>query len=190
MTDDEQVRTQLLDAAERCIVRKGDTHIRMVEVADAAAVARSTLYRYFAARDELLLALVVRRVDRAAARWVAQLRRPEDAAASIRELVLKPVASVEGDPVNLALYSGGRGALVSVLDDGAEQIADVMARHVGALFKKWKTDGQLYPDLDLRETLQWMSATSSFLLTTHWRHRPQSAHRRFIDRYLLRALVP
>lgn len=161
----------------------------MVEVADEAAVARSTLYRYYATRDDLLLALVLRRIDRAAARWVAGLRRPRDAAASIRELVLHPVTAVDGDPVNLALYSGDRGTLISVLDEGTDAITAVLAGHVGPLFTQWKRDGQLHPDLDLRETMQWISATTSFLLSSQWRHRAPSAHRRFVDRYLLRALL-
>ncbi|WP_260761514.1 TetR/AcrR family transcriptional regulator [Mycobacterium sp. SMC-4] len=183
-------RQKLLDAGERCIVRRGDAKVRMVEVADEASVARSTLYRYYPTREDLLLDMVLRRIERATIRWVAGLRRPDDAAHSIRELVLKPVAAVDdGDPVNVALYSGDRGVLASVLDDGAEAITGVLATHIGPLFKRWRDGGQLHPDLNLRETVQWMSATTSFLLSSQWRHRPASAHRRFVDRYVLRALI-
>ena len=38
LLDDAEARDRLLDAAEKCIVRRGDTQIRMSEVADAAAV--------------------------------------------------------------------------------------------------------------------------------------------------------
>ncbi|PRC43186.1 TetR family transcriptional regulator [Mycobacterium sp. ITM-2017-0098] len=190
MRSDEEARDRLLDAAERCIVDRGDTQIRMAEVADSAKVVRSTVYRYYASRDELLLGLILRRVDRACARWVKDLRRPEDAAASIRELVLVPTAEVDsGDPVNRALYAGDSAALAPILEIGAEAVTGVVAAHLKPLFAHWKDSGQVYADLDLNETVQWMSATSSFLLTTHWRHRPASAKRRFVDRYLLRALV-
>ncbi|OFB37370.1 TetR family transcriptional regulator [Mycolicibacterium sp. (ex Dasyatis americana)] len=190
LLNDEEARSRLLDAAERCIVARGDTQIRMGEVASDAGVARSTLYRYYSARDDLLLGLIVRRIDNAFARWVRALRRPRDAASSIRELVLKPIAAVnDDDPLNRALYSSESSVLVPVLETGTQTVTDVMAEHVAPLFKQWKADGQIYDDLNLRETMQWMSATTSFLLTADWRHRPTAAKRRFVDRYLIRALV-
>ncbi len=172
-------------------MRRGDTQIRMAEVADEAGVVRSTVYRYYATRDELLLGLVLRRIETAFGRWVAGLTDPQDAASSIRELVLKPVAAVDdGDAVNDALYASDSTALVPVLELGPEAVADVVAAQVGPLFRQWKAYGQIYSDLNLRETVQWMSATTSFLLTSNWRHRPAAAKRRFVDRYLIRALVP
>ncbi|MDY6995078.1 MAG: TetR/AcrR family transcriptional regulator [Actinomycetota bacterium] len=190
LLDGDEARDRLLDAAVRCIVARGGTQIRMGEVADEAGVVRSTVYRYFPNRDDLLLALILRRVDQACSRWIGSLRKPGDAARSIRELVLAPVSAVDsGDPVNLALYGPESAPLAPVLDAGADAITDVVAAQLKPLFAQWKADGQLYSDLDLRETVQWMSATTSFLLTPHWRARPASAKRRFVDRYLLRALI-
>jgi TetR/AcrR family transcriptional regulator len=190
LLDGAEARDRLLDAAERCIVGRGDTQIRMAEVADEAGVARSTVYRYYDTRDDLLLGVVLRRIDAAVGRWVGALRRPGDAAASIRELVLAPVAAVDnGDPLNRALYNSESTALIPVLEGGAAVVTDVVVSHVKPLFVQWKRDGQIYPDLNVRETAEWISATSSFLLTTHWRHRPAAAKRRFVDRYMVRALV-
>ncbi len=190
LLNDEEARDRLLDAAERCIVGRGDPQIRMAEVAAAASVVRSTVYRYYASREDLLLGLILRRVDRACARWIESLRRPRDAAASIRELVLMPTTDVDsGDPLNRALYAGESAALAPVLEIGAGDVTRIVAAHLKPLFTAWKDSGQIYADLDLNETVQWMSATSSFLLTTHWRQRPLSAKRRFVDRYVLRALV-
>ena len=47
----------------------------MAEVADEAGVVRSTVYRYFPTRDELLLGLVLMRIDAALARLVRSLRQ-------------------------------------------------------------------------------------------------------------------
>ncbi len=190
LLDGGEARDRLLDAAERCVIRRGGTQIRMAEVGDEAGVVRSTVYRYFATRDALLLALVLRRIDRACARWVSSLKRPGDAARSIRELVLVPAAAVDsGDPLNTALYAAHSVALAPVLEAGAQDITNVVAAAVKPLFQQWKDDGQIHADLDLRETVQWISATTSFLLTAQWRYRPASAKRRFVDRYLLRALI-
>jgi len=188
--DEDEVRDRLLDAAERCIVRRGDTEIRMTDVATEAGVVRSTVYRYYAARDELLLDLLLRRIDTAVARWVHELKRPTDPAGCIRALVLNPVAAVGGgDPLNAALYASDSAALAPVLQLGAEAVGEIVGRHVAPMFRQWKDAGRIYPDLTLGETVQWMTATTSFLLTTHWRDRSATAKRRFVDRYLIRALV-
>ena len=61
--DDDEARRRLLEAAGRCIVRRGNAQIRMAEVAEEAGVSRSTVYRYFPNRDEVLLGLMLARVD-------------------------------------------------------------------------------------------------------------------------------
>jgi len=73
--DDEEARRRILDAAGRCIVRRGNTQFRMGEVADEAGVSRSTVYRYFPGRDDVLLGLMLMRVDRAVI-WCAHWPRP------------------------------------------------------------------------------------------------------------------
>ena len=187
--DDAEARRRLVEAAGRCIIRCGTTEIRMADVADEAGVVRSTVYRYYATRDDLLLELVLTRVDDAVGRWVRSLRRPHDAASSIRELVIKPVGSVEGDPLNKALFAAESSTLRSVLEVGAQPMLDVMERHVVPLLKGWQADGQVYADLNCRDTLYWMHTASLFLLSPLWRDRPTAAKRRFVDRYIVRALV-
>lgn len=189
LRDEGEARDLLLDAAGRCILRRGNTQIRMSEVADEAAVARSTVYRYFTTRDELLLALVLARIDRGLTRQVDSLRQPDDAAQSITALVLGPVETVAGNPLNEALFSSRSTALTTVLEIGSEQIVDLLAAHYDSLFRRWQDDGQVHSDLDLRETVRWLHTATLFLLAPAWRHRPATAKRRFIEQYVVRALV-
>ena len=74
MTDD--ARERILAAAGRCVERRGDTQIRMAEVADDAGLVRSTVYRYFPTRDDLLLGLVLIRIDAALARFAIRGENP------------------------------------------------------------------------------------------------------------------
>ena len=74
--DDEEARRRLLEAAGRCIVRRGNAQIRMAELADEAGVSRSTVYRYFPNRDEVLLGLMLARVDIALGELVGALQSP------------------------------------------------------------------------------------------------------------------
>jgi TetR/AcrR family transcriptional regulator len=50
----------ILAAARRCYLERGIADTGMREVAVEAGVARSTLYRYFPSRDEVLVAVVMR----------------------------------------------------------------------------------------------------------------------------------
>ncbi len=190
LLDGDEARHRLLEAASRCIVRRGNTQIRMAEVAAEAGVVRSTVYRYFPSRDDLLLGLLLMRIDNALADHVASLPHPEDAANSIQQLLMAPVESVVGDPLNEALMSGESTALTTALEIGSEQIVDVILRHYRPLFGRWQAGGQLHPDLDPRETARWLHTAALFLVAPAWRHRPTEAKRRFVEQYLLRALVP
>ena len=116
--DDEEARQLLLDAAAACIVRRGNTQIRMAQVSDEAGVSRSTLYRYFPSRDDLLLGLMLRRIDSALDALVRALPNPDDPVASLPQMVLVPVESVGGNPLNEALFAQGSSAVATALELG------------------------------------------------------------------------
>lgn len=116
--DDEEARRRLLEAAGRCIVRRGNAQIRMAEVADEAGVSRSTLYRYFPNRDEVLLGLMLARVDTALGELVASLRHPDDPVRSLPEMVLARVESVAGNALNEALFAAESTAVPAALQLG------------------------------------------------------------------------
>jgi TetR/AcrR family transcriptional regulator len=188
MTDDAARR--ILDAAGRCIEKRGNTQIRMSEVADEADVVRSTVYRYFPTRDDLLLGLVLQRVDAALARLVRELRHPDDPLRCIPRMVLERAQSVDGDPLNEALFASESTALTAALALGSEQIVDVVVRHYDDMFARWQAAGTMYPDLDRREVARWMHTAVLHLLSPAWRHRSRAAKRRFVDQFVVRALVP
>lgn len=189
LLDDDEARRLLLEAAARCITRRGNSQIRMAEVADEAGVVRSTVYRYFATRDELLLGLLLLRTDVAMAEFVRGLGRPGDAARTIPELILGPISRVDGDPLNEALFATESTAVNSAVQAGAEPVVDVLMRHFGPLLQGWQADGQLRPDLDLRITVHWMNSVSHFLLAPPWRPRPPAEKRRFVEQYVVSALL-
>ncbi|HKQ02489.1 MAG TPA: TetR/AcrR family transcriptional regulator [Actinomycetes bacterium] len=60
-------REQILDAAERVLVDRGLAAATMADVAEAAAVAKGTVYLYFESKSELLAGLRARYFERFAA---------------------------------------------------------------------------------------------------------------------------
>lgn len=188
--DDEEARRRILDAAGRCIVHRGNTQFRMGEVADEAGVSRSTVYRYFPGRDEVLLGLILSRVDDALGKLVRSLAAPDDPVRSVPEMVLARVESVDGDPLNEALFAAESTALGTALEKGSEPIVETLLRHYQPLLDRWKSTGRLHEDLDPRSVVQWLHATTLFLLAPSWRYRSAADKREFVEQFVVRALVP
>ncbi len=55
----------ILSAARQCYLAEGISNTGMREVAQAAGMARSTLYRYFPSRDEVLIATIKQEMNAA-----------------------------------------------------------------------------------------------------------------------------
>jgi TetR/AcrR family transcriptional regulator len=188
--DDEEARRRLLEAAGRCIVRRGNAQIRMAELADEAGVSRSTVYRYFPSRDEVLLGLMLARVDIALGELVESLRHPDDPVRSLPEMVLARVESVAGNALNEALFAAESTAVPTALEMGSEPIVELLLKHYEPLLQRWRHAGRLHDDLDPRAIVQWLNATTLFLLAPSWRHRSVADKREFVEQFLVRALVP
>ena len=58
--DDDEARTRLLDAAERCYERRGVARTTVDDIAKEAAVHRTTVYRYFGTHDDVLAFVMLR----------------------------------------------------------------------------------------------------------------------------------
>ena len=189
LIDDDDARRRLMEAAGRCIAERGSIDIGMAAVADEAGVVRSTLYRYFQTRDELIIGLMVSRVGAALDAAVRSLRHPKSASRSMPELILHPLDLVAGNRLNEALFSSDSGPVVSALWLQSDPLVDALYETYGPLLEGWQADGQLWSDLDVRETLRWMNAVALMLLGPPWRDLRRQAKREFLERYLLRALL-
>lgn len=185
--DTEAARERLVDAAEECLQRFGTAKTTVEDVASAASVSRATVYRYFGDRDELILAVLVRDVDRLLERvtkrftpegplgtqlvdgilyWLGRVQREEKFA-----VMFAPDAT--GHTVNIpgayaALFERTRAALQPALD---------LARG----------RGELRADVDLDEAVEWIMRVVISLLTVE---TPMQRSRQSLARFLERFLVP
>ena len=114
----------------------------------------------------------------------------EDPGRSLPEMVLSRVESVAGNPLNEALFAAESTAVSTALEKGSEPLVELLLRHYGPLLERWKAAGRLYDDLDPRAVVQWLHTTTLFLLAPAWRHRPVADKRRFVEQFVVRALVP
>ncbi|MFI9488973.1 TetR/AcrR family transcriptional regulator [Promicromonospora sp. NPDC052451] len=69
MVDGEQRRDALLDAATGVLLSRGYDKLTMVDVAEAAGLSRTIVYRHFASKRELVDAVAARALGGYAVRW-------------------------------------------------------------------------------------------------------------------------
>jgi AcrR family transcriptional regulator len=189
LLDDDEARRRLVDATRRCLIRRGSARITVQEVAKEAAVARSTVYRYFANRDELLLGVLLAGIDTAISAIVVSLPHPEDASHSLVELVMRPLELVKDNQLTDAMFADDGGWVVMALEVSSEAVVETYHRHLGPLIEQWLADGQLHADLDPLETTRWINAVALLLMASPWVSRTDEEKRLFVKQYLVRALV-
>lgn len=90
-----QVRS-MLDAALRLIREKGDSFTTQ-ELVKEAGVALQTFYRYFASKDELLLAVIADAMTDACSRWEAAARKLPDPLARLRFYITTVIQELDNE---------------------------------------------------------------------------------------------
>jgi AcrR family transcriptional regulator len=93
----------MLDAALRLIRVKGD-EFTIQELAKEAGVALQTFYRYFASRDELLLAVIGNAMDEACERWAVAARELPDPVARMRFYIMSALGEREDQTDAMARF--------------------------------------------------------------------------------------
>jgi len=126
---------EILDAASRLLLRDGVAALTMATLADAVGVTSGALFRHFASRDAILLALA----ERMAARLRADLAAPVagDAPTRLRAFIAARLGTVSRAPtapamvlspdVHLALPPAGRAALAGVVRDTFAHVTAIVA---------------------------------------------------------------
>lgn len=97
----EKTRTALLEAGAAAFVKFGLAGTAIGALADAAGIARTTVYEYFPNKDAVLAELIYDRVPPITERVLADL--PEDPIDRITEIMQRSLLVVEDNPVETAL---------------------------------------------------------------------------------------
>ncbi len=102
-------RDQIIDVARRLFGERGTIEVPMDEIAAEAGVARSTLYVYFANRDELLRACLQRMHTLLLDSVVASWERDNSPVERLRTLVLGMLERIDDNPAFFRLTLATQG---------------------------------------------------------------------------------
>jgi TetR/AcrR family transcriptional regulator len=95
----------IVDAARRCYLAKGIAGTGMQDVAAAAGLARSTVYRYFPGRDDLLVATIKGEMEQLNKRLRKRLAKYPDPADQLVEGLIVAIREVPRRPLLRAVFA-------------------------------------------------------------------------------------
>jgi AcrR family transcriptional regulator len=104
-------RDQVIDVARRLFGERGTTDVSMDEIAAEAGVARSTVYVYFANRDELLGACLKRMLDQLLDGIADDWERDTEPRARLRILIEGMFERLDENPAFFRLALIGQGSV-------------------------------------------------------------------------------
>lgn len=154
----------LLDAAQRCFSKFGVERTTMAAVAAEAGVHRATVYRYFADRDQLTVAVLLRTSAPLFERAAEVMRRGEDVEDAVVEAVSLAIDEALTDDQLRSLFDAASGRVTAhIAGLSSEFFARALATTIPAL-RRAEEAGRLRPDVDPEEACRWlMRIAMSFL---------------------------
>jgi AcrR family transcriptional regulator len=122
-----QRREQLLDTAAQLFAKMGYARATTAELAKAAGVTEPIIYRHFASKRDLFIALIERSAERTLTQWAQHLADADDPAQRLRRLIgdNPMVAPDSRDSYRVLLQA------ITEVDD--QQIHHAVTRHIGNL---------------------------------------------------------
>ena len=172
--DDDEARRRLLDAAEVCYERRGVSRTTVDDIAKEASVHRTTVYRYFATRDDVLAFVLLRETAGVIDSAEQALLRDGPFGDRLLDTLDGAVGAVEQSRWLRVLFSPESLTMtVSVAASGVfrDRIRDVLRPHVEAA----KADGELREQLDPDAVADWLVRVAQMLLMEHLTTQPDEA---------------
>ncbi|BBX16888.1 hypothetical protein CRI77_17960 [Mycolicibacterium duvalii] len=169
--DDDEARRRLLDAAEVCYERRGVNRTTVDDIAKEASVHRTTVYRYFGTRDDVLAFVLLRETAGVIDGAERALRRDGPFGDRLLDALDGAVGAVEQSRWLSVLFSPESLTMtVSVAASGAfrDRIRDVLRPHVEAA----KAAGELRAQLDPDAAADWLVRVAQMLLMERLTARP------------------
>lgn len=181
---------RLIDAAEACFHRYGLVKTTVEDVASAAEVSRATVYRYFADRDELILAVLLREADVFLDRLRRRVATQPDLGQALVTGVLYTLKSVATDE-NLALLFAPEAVGTTTTIAGASQaLFTITENFLRPILTAARERGELRPEVDIDDASEWLLRVILSLLTVKGpKNRSKAETVKFLEDLLVPSLV-
>lgn len=159
--DYDGTRRRLVDAAELIVRDQGVGSLRLESVAEAVGLHRSSVYRYFDSKEQLLTAVVVRATRRVQREVIAELGESAPPERFLAEGLAMAMARVVTEPVLRALLSPTASEAMTRV--GSRALTDGLRPVVEPLFVTAAEQGLLRAGVTTDDALRWMLVVATGL---------------------------
>lgn len=189
---DDAAREQILQAARACYARQGIGHTTVEAVARAACISRTTVYRYFRNRDELLTAVVMADSRLLLAYVEHRLADTEDFSDFLIEAMLLVLREAPKAPLYRAfLAPGDSAALIGRLCLSSAELTALLWPVLEPRLLASRQAGQVRADLALPGLIEWVARLLlSFMNLPSPQAADEAALRALFRSFLRPALLP
>jgi AcrR family transcriptional regulator len=158
-------RDRILDVAPAVLRRYTLSKFSMEDVAKAAGIARQTLYKYFDGRDDLLIAMFIQEMRTHHAPILIPLANETPTAERLFELFMTELRlardyALFGDVLDPAV-----APRMAELVFGSEKMAKARQKFWVPFLQRYRDANILRPELDLADTVRWMTYQQFWFLT-------------------------
>jgi AcrR family transcriptional regulator len=189
--NEEDARQRLVDAAERCFERLGLQRTTIDDVAREAKVSRSTVYRYFDGRGDLIVAAYLRESGAVFAKVTELMKKKGSFKDRVVEATLRSIDAVRTGKY-LPLMLSPEGAMLATKAITASTAFYESAREtMRPFFDEAKANGEIRREIELDDYIEWsLRIIFSFAMFDSPRPRSREGLRKLIDTFFASALAP
>lgn len=179
---------QAINAAAECFRRKGVRQTNMADVARAANMARSTLYKYFKDRDELVVSVIEREALSMAGEILPRLQKCRSIETWIVESILLALKEIEANPTLSTIVKGDTSSNQLLL--ATDRIFKLCIEMARPGLEKMRAEGGLNEAVEIEQLVDWvMRILISFLTLPSEATATEEKKRKLLNAMLVPALV-
>lgn len=154
--DSEYAREHILEAALRCYMREGVVKTTVEHVAREAKISRTTVYRYFKNRDEVLTAVVLSEANIVIKRLKTRLDKINSLGDVLVEAVMFGLEIAPEMPLYPLAFGPEGSALTSRLCFSSSELYSLGERVFRSHFDRALNNGEIPADTDIYAMMEWL----------------------------------
>ena len=188
--DAQAARDHFLNAAEACFDRYGIAKTTMDDIAQMAGVSRPTVYRHFDDREALILEVILRRAKALVARAQKQILKQKTFEDRVVEGLMMLINVGRKDPFVQLLVNPDQMGLAHQMFGASSAAVDLTFEMWEPILAEARDNGDLRPDVDLREVAEWFTYVELVLVGRVDLAADVTKEREMVRKFVLPALLP
>lgn len=188
--DEDAARERLLDAAEECFNRFGPSRTSIEDVARQAKVSRSTVYRYFEGRNELLAAAYMRENAAVFERVKILMAEQGTFAERVVRVTVRAINALRSGRYFPMLFNSDGALMSSQAIIASKLFYEAGHATMQPFFEEARSRGELPADLDLDDFIEWhLRLIFSFAMFDSPAPRDQASLSRLLEAFIVPPLT-